>query len=80
MRCPPIHWQKAHYADIWFASLDLAGVDAFATVGKCVGPLTGQWLARITRKGHPDLSARAGSLDQAKQFVERWAARHWRTV
>lgn len=63
-----------------FASIDPAGVGVFATVGECVGPLAGQWLVCITRKGRPDLYGRARSLDQAKQFVERWAARHWRTL
>lgn len=80
MPCPSIHWQKADYADVLFASLDPPGVNVFATVGKCVGPFAGQWAVRITRKGHPDLSGRADSLDQAKRFVERWARHHWRTV
>lgn len=80
MPCPPIHWQKAHYADTLFASLDPAGVKVFATVGACVGPLAGQWLVIIKRKGRPDRSGRAGSLDQAKRFAEQWAQRHWQTV
>lgn len=78
--CPPIHWQKALYAGTLFASLDPAGVKVFAKVGACVGPLTGQWLVIIERKGRPDRSGRAGSLDQAKRFAEQWARRHWKSV
>ena len=77
MPCPPIQWHSWGHADVLLASLDPAGVGVFATVGECVGPLAGQWLVRITRKGHPDLLGRAGSLDQAKRFVEEWTARHW---
>ncbi|HXD38853.1 MAG TPA: hypothetical protein VN624_19520 [Rhodanobacter sp.] len=80
MSCPPVHWHAWGHAQVQFASLHPAGIHAFATIGPCVGPLAGQWLVRITRKGHPDLLGRAGSLEHAKRYVERWAANHWRTV
>lgn len=80
MSCPPIHWKQWSSTDTFFGSFDPTGVSVFAVIGSCVGDRAGQRSIRITRKGRADLWGYAGSVEQAKRHVERWAGRHWRTV
>ncbi len=80
MSCPPIHWKDLRGHVPLYACLgDPAGTN-FAVVGECVGHLRGLYSVKICRKGREDLWGYAGSPDQAKRHVERWARSHWRTV
>lgn len=79
MSCPTIQWEKLTQAEVYFAKLSGRG-GAFGTIGPCAGAFDGQWAIRLIRQNRGELFARAGSIDQAKRFVERWTARHWGAV
>jgi hypothetical protein len=80
MSCPPIYWKDLRGGFPWYAHLRDAGGPNFAVIGECVGHLDGLYSVKISRKGKPDLWAYAGSVEQAKRHIERWARSHWRTV
>jgi hypothetical protein len=80
MSCPPIYWRQAFTEGPYYGHLYDAGGPNFAVIGTCVGELEGLHSVKIARKGRPDLWGYAGSVEQAKRHVERWAKAHWRTV
>jgi hypothetical protein len=80
MSCPPIYWQTVCRGSVTYGRLrDVCG-PCFAVIGPCVGHLAGLYSVKISRKDHPELWAYAGSVEQAKRHIERWARSHWRTV
>ena len=80
MSCPPIYWKALRGGAPWYGHLRDAGGPNFAVIGECVGRLSGLYSVKISRNGRPDLWGYAGSIEQAKRHVERWARRHWRSV
>ena len=80
MQCPPIYWHTVCWGSVTYGRLGDGDGRNFVVIGTCVGEKEGLHSVRITRNEHADLWGYAGSVEQAKRHVERWARRHWRTV
>jgi hypothetical protein len=80
MSCPPIYWRQAFHDGPHYGHMRDAGGRNFVVIGTCVGHLAGLYSVRIVRKSGTDLRGYAGSVEQAKRHVERWARSHWLTV